>query len=176
MLLGAQGAVMEGWAVADSGDYAAGIQIMKKALEEIDTAGSKVRKPYFLSLMGDLYMSNGHLKEAQDALGEARETLETTGELTYELELTRLEGVLHCALGLSTEGMAILAETLDKARGRGAAAVVLRVAISMAQVLKAQGEPNRALTLLRPALEAVAQGQETRDLRTAKELLADLPK
>jgi len=102
--------------------------------------------------------------------------VETTKERWCESEINRIVG--EVAL-LSPDPDTAKAETsfaraLEVARKQQAKAWELRAAMSMAQLLRAQGRRSGAHEILSPIYSWFTQGFDTLDLRKAKTLLDEL--
>jgi predicted ATPase len=98
-----------------------------------------------------------------------------TGWLTPEL--LRLKGELLLlqstpAVVEPVEGL--LRQALDESRRQEALSWELRAATSFARLLRDQGSPGTATTILQPVYERSTEGFDTADLIAAKQLLDDI--
>jgi predicted ATPase len=102
--------------------------------------------------------------------------VETTKERWYEAEINRIAGEITLK---SPEPDATKAENyfdraLTVARQQQAKSWELRAAMSMARLRRSQGKPQHARELLAPVYGWFTEGFDTRDLKEAKALLAEL--
>ena len=91
-----------------------------------------------------------------------------------EAELERLRGELLLAAGKRSdvvEAEACFQRAMDVARKQRARAWELRAASSLARLWHRQGRPRDAQRLLAEATASFTEGFDTRDLRSAKDLL-----
>jgi len=128
-----------------------------------------------------LYLANAHseLGQSDDAwrcIGEVLTTIETTKERWFEAEANRMAGEVARK---SPEPDAAKAEAyferaLATARQQQAKSWELRTAMSMARLWRDQGKPRQARELLAAVYGWFTEGFNTRDLKEAKALLAEL--
>ena len=173
-LVSAQGKIMRGWAIAEDTDLERGIAIMREGLNAIEITGSRVRKPYFMTLLASLYQEAGQIDEAGQAIEAARDALETSGEITNEVDLIRVEGEIAANLGDAGSGESRLLKAIELARKRSALMSELRAATSLAAIYAGRGENQRARAVLEPALERIGEGLDTRDPVKACTLLQQI--
>jgi predicted ATPase len=128
-----------------------------------------------------LYLAKAHseLGQSDDAwrcIGEVLTTIETTKERWFEAEANRMAGEVARK---SPEPDAAKAEAyferaLATARQQQAKSWELRTAVSMARLWRDQGKPRQARELLAAVYGWFTEGFNTRDLKEAKALLAEL--
>jgi predicted ATPase len=119
----------------------------------------------------------GHARRIGEGLGLLEAAIEQseTGWLTPEL--LRLKGELLLlqstpAVVEPVEGL--FRQALDESRRQEALSWELRAATSFARLLRDQGSPGNATTILQPVYERFTEGFDTADLIAAKLLLDDL--
>ncbi|MDT7833650.1 ATP-binding protein [Aquabacterium sp. OR-4] len=190
--------VVHGRLVAErggEGDIEAGIEEMRQGDAMWAATGAVVTRAFYLSLRAEGLAQAGRQAEALALLRDAWALVERSGERYWAPELARAIGqlLLQRADGVDgddgaeadsvaasdpqraadrAEGERWLAQALDEARAKGLDALALRAAMAQGRRLAAQGCGAQARALLQPALAALAEGQATRDLRTARALLA----
>jgi predicted ATPase len=127
------------------------------------------------------------LTQLAEALGQAGRTTEGLAALEADVEqfedgcfspeLIRLKGELTMQQdmpGAVGSAEALLRQALDGAREQGALSWELRAATSLARLLRDQGSPGNATTILQPVYDQFTEGFDTADLIAAKQLLDDL--
>jgi predicted ATPase len=117
----------------------------------------------------------GKFDDACRWINEATAATQTSKESWWEAEIGRIEG----ELALIPASDALKAEThferaLSVARQQQAKSFELRAAMSMARLWRDQGKVREARELLAPVYEWFTEGFDTRDLKEAKGLLAEL--
>jgi class 3 adenylate cyclase/tetratricopeptide (TPR) repeat protein len=111
------------------------------------------------------------------ALAMAREGLliqHEQGQLQWDAELHRLQGVALLGLNRFEESQGALEEALQIARRQKAKAYELRAATNLARLLVERGRRAAARNLLRPIYGWFTEGFNTSDLKEAKTLLDEL--
>ena len=118
----------------------------------------------------------GRLDEAHDAVCKAIEAAggREDGQQWYVPELLRIKG--EVLLRQAGDGSAVAAEDcFDQAREiaqeQGALFWELRVALSLARLLRGQGRSADAVGILQPVYDRFSEGFKTADLRSARALL-----
>ena len=92
----------------------------------------------------------------------------------FESELHRLAGEILLCLESRDEAEERLRKALDLARGHASPSLELRAALSLAGHLRHAGHTDQARGLVAGVYAAFTEGFETRDLVSARELLAQL--
>ena len=164
-----------GMVIARRGGVAAGLPVLRKALE---LAGEARFLPRFLLPLGELASYLGEAGEVAQGLGAVDEVLarcEARDERWYQAELLRIKGelLLHESEYLSvTAAEQHFEKALQVARSQGALFWELRTAISLARLRANQDRPDDAHQVLASAYGKFSEGFETLDLRSAKEMMA----
>jgi predicted ATPase len=122
------------------------------------------------------YAELGQFDDAWRCIDEALTAMETTKEKWSEAEVHRTAGEIALKL---PEPDAVRAEAyferaLTVARQQQAKSWELRAAMSMAGLWRDQGKVQQARELLAPVYGWFSEGFDTRDLKEAKALLAQL--
>jgi len=166
----------DGSALIVQGEYESGYAKLAGAMKIWRAIEGRSLIPFANMLMSQALMGLGRFDEAAGVLLEAVELIERTGHRTHESEV-------RCALGEllrrqpapNLEGAeASFRKALDVARAREARGSELRVAISLAGLWQSQGKRKKAHELLAPIYNWFTEGFDTKDLKEAKTLLAEL--
>jgi DNA-binding winged helix-turn-helix (wHTH) protein/predicted ATPase len=179
------GLIEIGWAEAELGNKAGGIEKMQRGLAEYEATGAKLRSPYFLGLLADQLIKAGHMEEGLAVITKALTIAENTGERYGLAELHRIKGELFLnSSEISQAGMpandsprsmalsqarACLVAALAVAREQGTKSWELRAALSMHRLDLILGNPKR--TQLTEIYSSFTEGGETADLTQARTLL-----
>ena len=89
-----QGAVLQGWALAEQGQSEEGITQIRQGLATHQAIGAGIFQSYYLVLLAEAYGKAGQAEEGLAALAEALTVVDKSGERFYEAELYRLKGEL----------------------------------------------------------------------------------
>jgi tetratricopeptide (TPR) repeat protein len=158
------------------GDAKGGVDSLQRCLEELHAARYELlTTPFNISLVQGL-AAIGRFAESITLIDETIRLVEANGDLSYMPELLRVKGALLLSMPQrrSREAEKCLIQSLELSRRKGARAWELRTAIDLADLLVAQGRPERAQALLRPVFEQFVEGSDTADLKAAERLLASL--
>lgn len=88
--------------------------------------------------------------------------------------MLRLRGWVLILRGEPDEAATTLRKAIAVARDQQAKSWELRAATTLARLLASRGDQAEALALLTPVYDWFTEGHDTRDLREAAELLAEL--
>lgn len=167
-----------GWALAASGEVTAGSAQMRSALAAKDGLGVVNQVPFLLGVLADICTQAGDPTEARDLLSEALGIVDRTQERWFEAELHRLraEALLASSPSDSAEAEASLRHALAVAREQEAKFWELRAATSLARLWRDHDKPIEARELLAPIYGSFTEGFDTRDLKEAAALVAELAK
>ncbi|MEM5316507.1 adenylate/guanylate cyclase domain-containing protein [Paraburkholderia sp. JHI869] len=178
----AWGEILRGWALAEQGNAAEGIDQIQKGLSACLATGAELARPYQLSLLAQAFTKAGQASAAMEALTEALKTANRTGERYGLAEFHRLRGelLLPSASGqsgeLSSNGEAedCFLEAISIARNQGARSLELRAALSLARLWRNCGKPETGRQMLSASLRSFQEGFDTADWQEAKALLDTL--
>jgi len=90
----AEGAMLQGWALAEQGRGEEGVTQIRQVLTAQQAAGSKMGGPADLAILAEAYGKVGRAEEGLAVLAEALATADKTGECLWEAEMYRLKGEL----------------------------------------------------------------------------------
>ena len=167
--------VYTGWALAQGGDSARGIEFCQSGLAQLRSIDANCWLPHYLALLAECYEQAGDTERGAQAVAEALQSVAATGEHVWEAEIYRLKGrLLLRAGGDAGAAQTCFAEALRKARGQEAKLLELRAAVSLADLLKRKGSPAQAREALAPVYASFTEGLDSIDLREAKTLLDSL--
>jgi class 3 adenylate cyclase/predicted ATPase len=152
------------------------VGIFTSAIPAWRSIGMKINFSVWLSQLARAYGELGQFDEAWSCIGEALTVSETTKQKWYEAEVHRIAGEIAL---MSREPDAAKAEghferALAVACAQQAKSFELRAAMSMARLWREQGKRDEARELLAPIYSWFTEGFNTRDLKEAKALLAEL--
>jgi predicted ATPase len=185
------GRVLRGRARVESGEGEAGLAEVQQALVELARIGSGVGAPALLVLLAEGLRKVGRHDEALGALGLGVARAEQQGQHYFDAELQRLRAEIIAECGLrnadspspnpqseirdpQSEAEALFGQSLEIARRQEAKTFELRAATSLARLWQRQGKRDAARALLAPLYAWFTEGFDTRDLKDAQALLADL--
>jgi predicted ATPase len=138
--------------------------------------GFTLTTPQWLSDLAIAHADLGRLDDAWRCIGEAIDTIETTKERWCEAEVHRSAGevALKSPQPAAAKAEAYFERALAVARQQQAKSWELRTATSLAHLWRDQGKVQQARELLAPVYGWFTEGFDTRDLKEAKALLAEL--
>jgi predicted ATPase len=172
----ARGTILQGWAMVEQGQGAAGLAQMRQGLDAYQATGAEVFRPYYLAFLAEAYGKLGQTLGGLTLLGEALAAVHKTGERFYEAELYRLKGELLLVRSAENHGQAEASfqQALTVARHQQAKSSELRAATNLSLLWQRQGKRAAAYDLLASVYGWFTEGFDTADLQEAKALLEDL--
>jgi len=172
----ANGTMQRGWVLAVSGEALAGSSMIASGLTASRSTGATVNEPLCLSTLAATYAELGRFDDAWRCLSEAIRTIEPTKERWFEAEVNRIAGkiALKSPEPDAAKAKAYFERALAVARTQQAKSWELRSSMSLARLWRDQGKVQQARDLLAPVYEWFTEGFDTRDLKEAKALLAEL--
>ncbi|HZS89663.1 MAG TPA: AAA family ATPase [Chloroflexota bacterium] len=142
---------------------------LRDAIAAFTAAGARLRLPYYLALLAQVYGKAGRAEEGLAALDEAQAAARTHNERWWDAELQRLRGELLLARGAEAAAAeTAMLRALEIARAQGARSLELRAATSVAQVWSSQGRAVEGRALLADLCAWFSEGHETPDLQAAR--------
>ena len=168
--------IIQGWALAGRGRREEGIAQMQQGLSAFQATGGRLRLPYYLALLAEMYGHSEQVEKGLHVLDKAFAAMQQTGEHVWEAELHRLKGDLLLAHSTMHRTIAetCLYQALEVARRQQAKSLELRAATSLARLWRSQGKRQAAYDLLAPIYNWFTEGFDTADLQDAKSLLTTL--
>jgi TOMM system kinase/cyclase fusion protein len=172
----ASATIMRGWVLVEQGQGEEGMAQMRRGLTDWQASGAALTRPYFLSLLAEVYGNAGRAEEGLRVLAEALEVVHKTEQRIGEAELYRLKGELLLMQATADEHQAdgCFHRALDIARQQQAKSWELRAAMSLSRLWQQQDKRAEAYDLLAPIYGWFTEGFDTADLQEAKALLEEL--
>ncbi|MBB4369710.1 putative ATPase/DNA-binding winged helix-turn-helix (wHTH) protein [Bradyrhizobium sp. cir1] len=161
--------------IARRGDVATGLPLLR---EELNRAGDARFLPRFLPLLGELaagFLAADQIDPGLDVIEDALTRCNDRQELWYLPELIRIKGELMLRSARNSEGAeAHFRDAMGMAIRQGARFWELRCATSLAQLMGEAGQSAEALAVLRNVSGSFTEGADIADIRSARELIAQL--
>jgi DNA-binding SARP family transcriptional activator len=170
----AMATIINGWALAAEGSYEDGITELERGFELSRETGARMDDAYYLALLADACLRAGRMDQGLAAVEAGLADLASARRYFFESELHRLAGELLIRLGRRDEAEASLDKALELARAQRSPSLQLRVALSLAKHLRAEGKTNEAHELTAGVYSRFSEGFATHDLVAARELLEQL--
>jgi len=172
----AEGLILRGCVLALTGKCPDAIQMITLGINTWRSTGASVWMPLYLSYLARAHAELGQYDDAWRSIGEAITTMEETKELWCEAEVHRVAGEIALASPKpdAAKAQASFERALEVARKQQARSLELRAAMSMARLLRDQGERDQACDLLAPVYGWFTEGHDTLDLKNEKALLDEL--
>jgi len=149
---------------------------LRDAIAAFTATGARLRLPYFLALLAQVYGKAGRADDGLAALDEALAAARAHNERWWDPELHRLRGELLRAQGAEArEAEAAILRALEIARAQQARSLELRAAIGLARLWETQGRTAEGRRLLEDICAWFTEGDEMPDLQAARSLLARVP-
>jgi predicted ATPase len=159
-------------------DVASGLRLLRAGSDDLGKAHAVFRFSVFLSEMAEALGRTGQIVDGLVTIEEAIERFEHTEEHWVMSEFLRVKGELlrlRNAPGAAAAAEDLFRQALDWARRQGTLSWELRVATSLARLLRDQGRFADASALLQAVYGRFTEGFETADLKAAKALLDESP-
>jgi adenylate cyclase len=164
-----------GRAYIDLGDTQRGLRVIQEGLATHAVSRSALLRPYYFVMFAGALMRSGHFDRAQQALDEAAQLAEATGQFAYEAEHARLQAELISARGDAPDrAEEMYRSALGIAERQGARWLELRAARGYAHFLVSRGRPADARAVLAPILAWLKEGFTTLDYVYADALFRTL--
>ncbi len=172
----ANGIRAQGYLLAEAGGAVDAISMIRSSLDAWRSTGSTLRVPTDLSYLASAHLKVGQFDNAERCIREAMVAIESTDERWYEAEVNRIAGevMLHSPLSNTSNSEMYFERALAVAREQQAKSWELRSAMSLARLWRSQGKPRQARELLAQVYGWFTEGFDTRDLKQAEALLAEL--
>jgi predicted ATPase/DNA-binding SARP family transcriptional activator len=175
-LFGAWATAVRGWAISKKGDPEGGLAAIRTGLDEAAATGAAILHPYLLALLGEALAETNQVNEGLQALDDGLAVADANDERYFEPELHRLRGELLMRRPNHEPGAAEEAfhRAFEVATAHGSKPLALRAAVSGVRLAAAQGRAADGYALLTSVYDSFSEGFEKPDLRTAREMLAQL--
>ena len=129
---------------------------------------------YLRALRAEALALAGDLEGAWTLIEESVARIEAGEERSHYAEVLRLKGWILILRGEPDKAEASLRKAIAVARDQQAKSWELRAATTLARLLVSQGDQAEALAVLAPVHDWFTEGHDTKDLKEAAKLLAEL--
>lgn len=173
----AESIIVQGWALAQTGAAAQGLELLRNGLDDFLATGAEMDRPRWLATLAETYGRNGLPDAGLTTLDDALAAMESTGERFYEARLYGLRGIMllqRSGSHAAAEAENCFLSSLRVARQQDAKSWELSAAISLARLWCEQGKRRDARDLLKPVYDWFTEGFDTGDLREAEAVLDGL--
>jgi len=171
----AQAMVQLGWAIATVGQTEKGISSIQQGISALESSGTGMRRPYFLTLLADVLAKANQADAGLGVIEEAEATIKSSGEARWHAETQRVKGVLMEAAGIDPAKVeATYRYGMEIAVEQEAIWLQLRISNNLARFWYQSGREDEARELLTPVYGRFGEGFDTPDLVSAKTLLDEI--
>jgi serine/threonine protein kinase len=130
---------IQSWLLSEQGRVQEALALMQTNLARWRQAGLRAGMPLFLGMLAEFHLKLGQLTEGLIVVTHALAWAETLEERSYEVELYRLEGELHRALGHESMATDAFLKARQVAQRQGSAGFGRRVEESLSRQLQERG-------------------------------------
>jgi predicted ATPase len=188
----AMGTYTRGWVLAEQGQAAEGMALMRQGIGAQRAAGMEAQLSGYYYILAEACGKAGQIEEGLQALAEGFAAVHQHDEHVYEAELWRVQGQLmlqqfqvsgstfqvsnpqSLAPNPQVEAEKYFLQAIDIARRQQAKAWELRAAISLSRLWQQQGKKEKARQLLAEIYNWFTEGFDEKDLQEARALLEEL--
>jgi len=165
--------VLRGWTLAQQGQCEEAITEIQEGIVDWRAQGSELGCHYYFVLLAEAYTKAGQIDGALNALAEAQDFANATGEGYWAPEIPRLKGelLLRRDPGAHADAEECFQQAIDLARSQEAKSLELRAAMSLGRLWHDKDRASDARNLLAKTYIWFKEGFDTRDLQQAKALL-----
>ena len=167
-----------GQALIELGRFEEGLVELEAGLAESGASGSSLGFHANAPALADALVHAGRWQEATERFEQAVQAIEASGEARFVAHVQQRYGEFLLArdgVAAAAAAEACFVKALEVARAQGARWWELRSACSLARLWHLQGRGREARELLAPLVAWFTEGFNTRDLKDALGLLAELP-
>jgi hypothetical protein len=148
---------------------------LRDSITEFKASSARLRLPYYLSLLAQVYRKAECVEEGLASIDEALAEARTHNERWWNAELHRLRGEFLLLRDTDTsDGEAAILRAIEIARSQQAKSLELRATISLARLWITKNRVDDARRRLGDVYNWFTEGFETPDLQAAQRLLAHL--
>jgi predicted ATPase len=166
----------EGWARAQNGSTADGLEDMRRGAELLREQNILIFDGQLKIALAEAETRAGDVDRALAILDEALATCRRTGHRAFEADLNRVRGEMLLKRDRANPAAAEEAfqTAIAVAKQQGARSFELRAALSLAKLYQSTGRPVEAHAVLAPALEGFAPTPEMPEIAEARALMERL--
>jgi tetratricopeptide (TPR) repeat protein len=152
------------------------IAALRTAIDALRPSGACIGDSLYISCLAEALLMAGDVTGAEAALQDAFAFVEQSGERFWLADLHRVEGRIALKRPGSdrAHAEARFLKAIDIARSQEARMLELRAATDLARLWGDAGSSNDPRALLDPILAAIEGGENKRDVRNARALLAEI--
>jgi predicted ATPase len=148
---------------------------LRDSIAAFKASRARLRLPYYLSLLAQVYGKAGRAEEGLACINEALAEARANNERWWDAELHRLRGELLLMRGADASDVeAAILRAIEIARFQQAKSLELRATMSLARLWSAQNRSDDAKRQLSDVYAWFTEGFETPDLQAARLLLTQL--
>jgi predicted ATPase len=146
---------------------------MLEAIATFTTLGARLRLPYYLALLAEVYVKAGRPEEGLETVERGLAHAREYGERWWDAELHRLRGeLLVMRESVAMDAEAAFARAIKIAQAQRAKSLELRATLSLARLWRGAGRADAARQRLAEIYDWFTEGFDTPDLLDARRLLA----
>jgi predicted ATPase len=152
------------------------LALLENGIAHYVSTGSGIALPYLKVIHSEVLLRRGDIGSALAVLEETRAQVDASGEMAHGAEIERLygEALLRHPHGDRQRAEHALLRALDLSRTQTAKSWELRASASLARLWASEGRREDGYHLLRGVYSWFTEGFDTKDLREANALLAEL--
>jgi class 3 adenylate cyclase/tetratricopeptide (TPR) repeat protein len=166
--------ISRGVAWLRAGRLAEALTQLDHGIERLMQTGHRIWIWYLRALRAEALALTGDIDGAWSLIEESVVRIEAGEERSHYAEVLRLRGWILILRSEPEQAAATLRKSLAVARDQRAKSWELRAATTLARLLASRGDQAEAFAVLAPVYEWFTEGRDTRDLREAAQLLAEL--
>ena len=166
--------ISRGVALLRAGRLAEAATQLDRGIELLIQTGHRIWIWYLRALRAEALALAGDLEGAWTLIEESVARIEAGEERSHYAEVVRLKGWILILRGEPDKAEASLRKAIAVARDQQAKSWELRAATTLAGLLVSQDNQAEALAVLAPIKDWFTEGHETKDLKEAAKLLAEL--
>jgi len=170
----AQGVALKGQLAIARDEPEAGLDLLQSALATLRTQQLHLPIPGFVGASAEGLSKTGQFEEALFTINGAIASAKNSGVEFNLPELLRIKSQILAAQNDRKSALNCLTEAIAVARAQSALAWELRSTMSLARLLREDGQCDQARHALALVYDRFTEGFETADLKLARALLEDL--
>jgi predicted ATPase len=147
---------------------------LDRGIERLMQTGHRIWIWYLRALRAEALALAGDLEGAWTLIEESVARIEAGEERSHYAEVLRLRGWILIMRGEPDQAAATLRKAIAVASDQQAKSWELRAATTLARLLAGRGDRAEAIAVLAPVHDWFTEGRDTKDLKEAAQLLADL--
>jgi predicted ATPase len=166
--------ISRGVALLRAGRLAEAATQLDRGIKRLMQTGHRIWIWYLKALRAEALALTGDLGVAWILIEESVARIEAGEERSHYAEVLRLKGWILILRGEPDKAEASLRKAIAVARDQQAKSWELRAATTLARLLASRGNQAEALAELAPVHDWFTEGRDTKDLKEAAQLLAEL--